>query len=366
MKKIIIYCELICIVVLLWVVDYYVLGSRLVMTTVCKYLPQGSTKSLGPLFANEKLLYRIHTVSTIDLEDKLVVFLGSSSVASGVNENIIREIFTNNGVDKIPLNFGLIGMGAFELPFHKAFFLHKNVNLIVYLYNTLSFPNSFANAEDQLMGIKAIRWNTVEFFRALYLNDLLFYIVPFRWYIASGVGCELFQMLRYNNVLKYVICNYPNTKERDFMREWSLANTAEPATPIRPREFEALEQNDGLRQLYIESDTDKPTLGYNQLERFLCLARQNKKNVIVAPFPEPEFAGLSRRRGINVKRIDAHVRRLVESHGMIFIERDLFEHIEKIDKYFIDVVHMGKTGSDVYSSLLAHGLKQYIKHGAWN
>ncbi|MCM8787137.1 MAG: hypothetical protein NC935_03690 [Candidatus Omnitrophica bacterium] len=330
------------------------------MSTICSCLPPGTGINPGPLFTNEKILYRIQTVKKMNLKDKLIIFIGSSSVLSGIDENIVRNIFNIKKIDKIPLNFGLLGMSAIELPFHKDCFLNKNVHLVVYLYNTFSFPRYLSISPEQANEIKAIRWNTFEFFRALYKNDLMFYVVPYRWYIISGIECELFKAIKFNNVLRYFIFNFLSTKKHDFIHDWHTANRIEPYIAQRPRIFEKIEQNDGLRQLYIESETDEATFGYNQLERFLYLAKEKGKKVVVAPFPEPEFALWNRRKGIKINKIDCHVQRIVESYNMIFLERNIFDNIEKNDSYYIDVVHMGKTGSEIYSKYLAKIIINYI------
>ena len=174
--------------------------------------------------------------------------------------------------------------------------------------------------------------------------------------IANGVAGELFPIFKYNVLLKHFIKCFMsgNIKPLEYKYDYLPDNSSPPVQRARVLE-KPLGPENSRRNAYLSSDTDDNTTGYRNFARFLDLAREQNIKVVVAPIPEPEFANFGKfRQGINIKRIDDHVQRIVLQKNMSFIPRAEVAHIEKTDAYFLDESHMSEGGRKEYSKWIAH------------
>lgn len=288
----------------------------------------------------QKQVFHLMTMNLHDNLDHRIIFVGSSSVVNGLDVNLIKQIFRANNLGLNPFNYGLTGFMAYELPFMKNMFLDHKVDVVVFLYNTFSFTGFY---HPQAINI---RWDANEYRGIAGRNmdrNLLF----------KNRLNDLFPVIRYGflfiNYCKRFLLHKILPLPYDYDYPPGL-----PQPSVRPRIKQQTDDNNWLRKCYLSSDTDDETLGYKGLIRFLKLSKEKNIKVIVAPILEPEFADYGQyRQGINVGRIDNHVKRIALACGALYIPRAIFSDIENNDKYFKDDVHMHDLGRELYSKLLA-------------
>ncbi len=278
-----------------------------------------------------------------------VVFAGSSSVVNGIDVFRIRDTWRMNGVDVWPVNYGLTSFSAAELPFLTDQLLARDVRLVVFPYNTFSFPDRF-----HPQAINA-RWKTAEFFREAPWRMILSPAFP----ISRPVLGDILPLVRFDRLLAEIIIlrlkrlptrppasyDYPDNEPMRPAADKRLT----PPRRINPREY--------LQGIYLDSDRDGHTLGYDGLSRFLDLARLKNIPVILMPVPEPDFGY---RYGIRRERIDRHVGRIAAEFGVP--EWPHLREIERNDSLFRDNVHLHSIGRERYSDWLARAIEPILEH----
>jgi hypothetical protein len=269
-----------------------------------------------------------------------IVFAGSSSVVNGVDVSLIKERWAKLGLTGVPVNYGMTSFTAAELPFMKRELFASDVKLIVFAYNTFSFPDRFhPQAID-------VRWNTREF---IHLAPLTLILSP-TFSVSLPIAGEAVAAIRFNHLLAEMAAlrarNLPRIAANPYdYPEW------EPFRPVSEKRLVApatIDLNDFLQAIYVESDTDRETIGYKGLERFLDLARASHIPVVLMHVPEPDFGY---RYGANANRIDAHVARIALKFRVPVWPR--IRSIESNDSLFRDNIHLHPLGRGRYSEWLA-------------
>jgi hypothetical protein len=352
MKRIFIW-ELLFPIILFILFNQYVFLTKPVMTVLDKYRPL-SYKTLG-IVDLEKYVLHAEAMKYNDPNSNRVAFVGSSSVISGINPDLVMQIFFQHGIELYPVNIGQPWSSALELPMLKNIFLDKKLKTVVVAYNTSFFPREYLPPETDTRW-QAIRWDTFEFVRSIRSSKLYYYFYLSRDVVASGILFELFPIAKYHNLLNNDIMRFfsGTIQFYDYWLEVSYKKKQPLLT--RPRILEKpAAADDPARKWYLDSDTDDDTLGYKSFARFLDLAQEKNIQVIVTPFPDPEFAGYGKyRQGICLERIDDHVRRIVEEHNMTYLPRDAVTYIEATDRYFYDRLHLDLAGQEEYTTWLAN------------
>ena len=141
-------------VVGLLILDNVVLGSCL-LPFLCRYRPPMGADNCA--FAQGQLA-RVEQMSEQPTAPK-VVFIGSSSVVNGVDVGIIANVWGRAGLRLAPMNYGVTGCVASELPLMRRYLLRADVKAVVYLYNTFSFCQALRPPSTRSV------WNTREFLR---------------------------------------------------------------------------------------------------------------------------------------------------------------------------------------------------------
>ena len=287
----------------------------------------------------------LHIEALADVRDigGKVVFAGSSSVVNGVDVSLIKAKWTKRGLPVTAANYGMTSFTAAELPFLKRELLAPDVKLVVFAYNTFSFPDRFhPQAVD-------VRWNTREFMRAAPLRLIL---SP-AFSISLPIAGETVAAVRFNHLLAETVKLWARGQARIAPTPYDYPDS-EPFRPVSEKRLalpRRIDRNDFLEAIYVESDTDAPTLGYRGLERFLELARAAHIPIILMHVPEPDFGY---RYGANADRIDAHVVRIASRFGVRIWPR--LRSIESNDSLFRDNIHLHPLGRERYSEWLAEAV----------
>lgn len=352
MKRIFI-SELLFPIILFILFNHYVFLTKPVMSVLDKYRPL-SDRALK-IVDFEKYLLHAEAMKYNDSNSNRVAFVGSSSVISGINPDLIMQFFIQRGIELYPINLGQPALSALELPMLKSFFLDKKIKTVVLAYNTCSFPREYLPPERDTRW-QALRWDTFEFVRSIRSNKLYYYFYLSREVVATGILFELFPIAKYHDLLNNYIKRFFSGAVQHYDYWLEVSHNKKQPLLHRPRILEKpAEPDDPVRKWYLDSDTADDTLGYKSFKRFLDLAQEKNIQVIVTPFPEPEFAGYGKfRQGICLKRIDDHVRKIVEEHNMIYLDRDAVTYIEATDRYFYDRLHMDLKGQGEYTTWLAN------------
>lgn len=332
-------------VILFVLISNYVIGSNFLLEVVNNYLPPYGTTSVRAHVEKQLLHVEAETMLARKQDTPTIIFVGSSSVVNGIDVDLFKKEFKQGDAFAVK-NFGMTGLMAYELPLLKEYFLAQNVNTVVYLYNTFSFSSvTHPNAIET-------RWNTLEVLRELgYYKD-----ITIDKFLEGSFG-EAFFVVRFRHVLQKNFWNTINNSHVKFDYPYDYSPDSKPMAPVPRVLLQPMPESNFLRAGYLGSDTDANNLGYQSFSDFLAEAKKRNIRVIVAPAPEPEFSLWGEyRQGINVARIDNHVRRICESYGVPFIER--FSDIEKRDEYFMDIVHLHKTGRELLSMRLAKFLNE--------
>ncbi len=312
-----------------------------------KYRPHPATIDASIFF--QKQVFHLQALKLKPDTRNRIVFLGNSSVIQGIDTEIIRDIFSRKAFPLNPYNYGLVGLSALDLPMLKQYVLDDKIQTVVYIYNTFSFGQK-KPSDKSTTRWNVLHWNTYEFLNMVGLDSIFLY----RDKLGNGLAGDLFPLFRYNLLLKNYITRFISgtLKPLDYPHEFPP--DAPELPPRRPRNVTAVDNNHFRRIAYVNSDTDNETLSYKNLSRFLDLAAEQNIQVVLAPAPEPEFADYGLRQGINVKRIDAHVKRIADAKNMIFLPRDEIKYIEANDTYFTDTSHLHTGGRNEYSKWIAH------------
>ena len=272
-----------------------------------------------------------------------VVFAGSSSVMNGIDVAAIAAMWKAKGIISNPVNYGLTSFTAAELPFLKNELLASDVRLVVFAYNTFSFPNRYHPQAT------SVRWNTSEFLREapaeLMLKPSFSIALPL---VGEAVAAVRFQ----NFIAETTLLRLRgHLRHRDSPYDYPENEPIRPVAQKREQVPTKIDRDDFLQAIYFESDTDGETLGYNGLVRFLQLAKAAHVHVLLMHIPEPDF---SYRYGVNVGRIDAHVGRIAAEFGVAVLPR--LRSVEANDSLFRDDVHLHSLGRQRFSAWLAQAL----------
>ncbi|MBI5739141.1 MAG: hypothetical protein HZA16_00335 [Nitrospirae bacterium] len=294
----------------------------------------------------QKQIYHIEKLFREPDSQARIIFVGSSSVVNGVDVGRIGNILSAESIDYRPLNYGAIGLYAYELPLLKKYLLDQRNEWVVYLYNTFSFGDTF-----HPQAIR-IRWNTSEALRLANHSRIGAAEIT---HFSSGIFSEVFTLIRYSNFYEECFRRFISNRLKPTPYEWDYPAEDPPVTikDLSVAQGPAPSE-DFMRSLYLDSFLKNETIGYTGLRRFLELARQAGIKVIVAPIPEPDMAVMYPwKNGIDERVIDEKVRSIAENNGAVFIGRSETEYIEKQSSNFRDHVHANWVGRNEYSDWLA-------------
>lgn len=284
-----------------------------------------------------------HVQSLALRNEPRIAVVGSSSVANGVDPEIVRK---NMGQGAVAVeNLGMTGLLAYELPLLSGLILTPATKAVVYLYNGFSFADRFhPDAVD-------IRWDAAEALRLKPLSDLEAREVA--RYLDRLPG-ELLWSVRYRDLVRTMALRLLTGTARPLPYPWDFPPDAPPPPAQRPRQPRTpLPETDWLRKAHLDSADKEDTLGYRGLRRFCEQARNAGIPLIVAPVVEPEFAMVGPyAQGADRDTVDRRVKALSEACGATFLHRDDFRDIERQDGLFTDIVHLHATGRAAYSARL--------------
>lgn len=337
-----------CFLLVLVGVDRFIFGSEPLLALMYKYRP-GFDAYTKNSFVQKQMLGLELLTKQKGCQQLLLV--GSSSVVNGVDTDEVQKGLVDLNLQYCAHNVGLTGFLASELPHLQKYLLNDQTEVVVYLYNTFSFADSYHPD-----GVKS-RWHSLEYLFGSSISNLW----RFRTDFVYGLVSELFYSVKYRDLIRELFIRW-------FKNDISTASTNydypvdEPEPQIRPRMLEAALPNEQWdRKIYLESDTDNPTLGYAGLRRFLEIASKRGVRVIVAPMPEPEFSLYGKyRQGILPSRIDSHVQRICTEYSVPFISRAEFAEIESNDRLFRDEVHLHAIGRQIFSKKIPHLILAYL------
>jgi hypothetical protein len=327
-------------------VSNFVVGSPWMLEKLDRYRP--GRPGISTTTNVEKQMLHIEADARLNHATPKVIFIGTSSVVNGIDVNLIKAMWHENGFARTPVNYGLTGLMAYELPFLKKHLMTPEVEAIVFLYNTFCFSDVIHPQA------ASIRFNTYEFIR----NSVWRKASPDQFF--KGIWSEVLFVVRYRGVLKELL--YRLSKGR--LEELAYAYDFEPGRPARGLRERRMEKpaNHWLRNAYVTSDTDRDTISYRGFRRFLDLSEAARKNVVIAAMPVPDFARTNRFRvGVNHDRIDARIEKIAQSRGLLMIERKLVRAIERDDNLFWDRIHLHDGGRTLFSMWLAMTLPELIR-----
>lgn len=334
-----------------WILSECIIGSDWMFNTLDPLRP--TFIGIDMPIQVQKQIYHIEKLFRETDTQKRIIFVGSSSVVNGLDVTRVRKVFSNESISYRPLNYGAIGLYAYELPFLKKFLLDERNNWVIYLYNTFSFGNTF---HPQAI---SIRWNTTEALRLINQSDAAPVEIT---HITSGILSEAFTLIRYSSFYEECFRRFISNRLKPLPDEWDYPPEFPPATI---KEFsipkEPAPPEDFMRSLYLDSFLKDGTIGYSGLDRFLKLANKAGIKVIVAPIPEPDIATMYPwKSGIDERVIDEKVKIISENNDAYFIPRTETEYIEKQSSNFRDHVHANWVGRNEYSDWLAKRLVNVI------
>lgn len=315
-----------------------------------------------------------------------VVVVGSSSVANGIDETLMRARLASAGLNYEVLSYGLTGMEAYELPLLRHYLLDdESIALVVYAYNYYSFT------DDPYDLALSVRLDAAEYFRTCGLRDLrLKDLDP----LASGAMGQVLFIARYRRLLNYTVraCLAGTLARRTYPYDFVPGRPRPTTTARRDSAPDAEEPKPTLQESVYGQEHDlwegvaahyrlfmsprmplrllRPavesalsrlhTRGYRGLSRFLYLAQECRTAVVVTPAPEPDFAEFDYMGGLPVGRIDRRVQEIAAGYGVTFLPRSGVAGIEARDEHFRDPIHLYDTGRDAYSAYLAERLASLL------
>jgi hypothetical protein len=288
-------------------------------------------------------LARVEHLTTLPGGSKCL-FVGSSSVVNGVDSSILSNIWQRRGVGLVPVNCGVTSFLASELPFFRRYTTRPDIAGVVYMYNTFSFAEGLHPEGTR------IAWDTLE---------LLHYATPAEVVanlttVIGGSLADVFYTVRFRDLIRHTFDRWLAGKLTPPHNDFDYPLNEPVVEKRRLKAEPLLDASDWLRMIYLTSDTDEATLGYRGLGRFLEVMARYRIPVVVMPAPEPAFASQTiYRRGIQVARIDAHVRHICEQHGVICLPRSEVAPLEREDRWFRDHVHLHRIGRNRFSRWLA-------------
>lgn len=315
------------------------LGSDDVDTVIDRNLP-GYSGISGRVHV-EKQMWRLEHLARAG--GPRIAVVGSSSVVNGVDPALLSRRM--GGV--LPVhNLGMTGMLAYELLFLESRLLTPETRTVIYLYNGFSFANGFhPDAVD-------VRWDLAWALRLRKpdLGD------PHEWLTyADRWASQHLRVLRFKNLLRELAGRWLSGTLAPEPYPWDYDPAVRPSQELRPR-LQAVPQpcDSWLRRAFLDSAGGGETMGYLALRLFCEQARVRGVHVILAPVPEPVFAlwgGWS--QGIDRAVVDERVRVIAEYAGAEFLPRELFSDIEAADGLFLDEMHLGAEGRELYTGRLA-------------
>ncbi|MBR1270774.1 hypothetical protein JQ629_25185 [Bradyrhizobium sp. AUGA SZCCT0222] len=295
----------------------------------------------------EKQMMHLERLS--QLNERRVVFVGSSSVVNGFDEGIAAK--TLNPLQ--PRNLGLTALLAHELPGLRSLIETPQTDAVVYLYNGFSFPN--------VQNPDAIET------RGNVLEDLK--IEPIQWWqvrtlfnIGERTVSETLWARRYRNLLisylERLLRGTLSPLEHPF--DYPVERQPPPPDQLtrKPQPPEPL--SNWLRKAYVESGSLETSRGYDALRSFCDAARHNGTKFIISPVPEAAFGrNNSYAVGVSFGHIDQRVARIASECGAAFINRD--SQFENDDRNFVDEVHLSASGRNSYTSLISEKVGKILR-----
>ncbi|PCJ69290.1 MAG: hypothetical protein COA62_11760 [Rhodobiaceae bacterium] len=283
-----------------------------------------------------------------------IAFIGSSSVANGIDEKAVAQVWEEIGLSQRPVNLGITGLMASELAMLSPYLLSDGYEAVVFLYNSFSFSDELQEyvvsrgRMDIFLEI-ATRHNierAMDQLPEMLISDLLF-VSRYRHYLGNLVKrAGLGQLEPPEHLYDYATGRRPDGRRARNGDKW-------PDLPA----------DSWQRRIYTTSVQQDDTIGYRGFEYFLRAAANAGLKVIVMAVPEPEFSAYTGfKRGLDTKRVDVRVEHLSRKYNAIFIPHSTVGHLEARDELFRDPVHLNDTGRDLYSDYLAKILAPLIEN----
>ena len=329
-----------------YTISNFILGSPWLLDRMDRYRPgRGGITTTTHV---EKQMLHIEADARLNQAMPKVVFVGTSSVVNGIDVELIETVWLETGFDRKPVNYGLTGLMAYELPFLKDQLITTEVEAIVFIYNTFCFsdiihPQAASTRFDTYEFIHGSVWHKCgpdQFFKGLW-GDVLF-------------------VVRYRGVIKELLRRLVNGRLVELPHGYDF-NPGQSGRGQRPRRVEKPAKH-WLREAYVTSDTDQDTISYRGFRRFIDLAESVGITVVIAAMPVPDFARTNRYRvGVNHDRLDSRVEEITSARGLPFLGRTHVRSIEQHDSLFWDRIHLHDAGRALYSMWLAKTLPSLLR-----
>jgi hypothetical protein len=328
-------------------------GANPVIDWIDRHRPAHGTVSEW-VHAQKQFLH-IETLARQPTPRRLLILAGSSSVVNDIDTSQLARKLAEHNVPMDVRNYGMTGFMAYELPILRDLWFDRKDTVLVYLYNSFSFGDSF-----HPQGI-ALRSRTGPIVSEFAVQDIAA-IGPRR--LCAGLLSECFFVVRYRALLQEMAYRLAFNRLDPATHDYDFAPGQPPHRQPRgrvPAKTEA--DTHWLRASYAESATNSTALGYRMLDAFAQHCRRDSRFLIVGPVPEAEF-GLSGRyrQGIDSSRVDPRVATLARPAGIPCLMRDrTVAHLEAEDSFWVDEVHLHDSGRHLYSEWLGNQLAPLIR-----
>ena len=329
------------------VISNFIFRTPWLLDRMDRYRP--GRRGLSTTTHVERQMLHIEAEARLNRRKAKAVFIGTSSVVNGIDVESIEAVWRKTDFNFKPVNYGLTGLMAYELPFLKDQLITSEVEVIIFLYNTFCFSDVIHPQA------ASIRFDVYESIR----NPVWSKAKPQHFF--KGFWGDMFFVIRYRGVVKELLYRLVKGRLVELPHGYDF-NPGQPRRGKRPRRVERPARGHWLRQAYVTSDTDHDTISYRGFRRFLDLAKSAGIKVVIAAMPVPDFARSNRYRiGVNHDRIDSRVEEIARAYGAPFISRSRIRAIEKEDSLFWDRIHLHDTGRTLYSVWLAETLPTLIR-----
>jgi hypothetical protein len=330
--------EILLPLISVYIISNFILGSPWLLELMDRYRP-----GLGGITTTthvEKQMLHIEADARLNGAVPKVVFLGTSSVVNGIDVGVIEAVWRKMGFPKRPVNYGLTGLMAYELPFLKEQIIRPENEAIVFLYNTFCFSDIIHPQA------ASTRFDSYEFFHGSVWRKATFD------QFFKGLFGEMLFIIKYRGVIKTLSHRLIRGQLKE-MTHWYDFAPGQPQQGNRPRRKEKPARH-WLRDAYVTSDTHQDTIGYRGFRRWLDLTESAGIRVIIAAIPVPDFAQNNQYRvDVNHERIDARIEEIAQDRGIPFLGRKQVRFIETDDTLFWDRIHLHDVGRTFYSEWLA-------------
>jgi len=281
-----------------------------------------------------------------------VLLLGSSSVVNGVDLGLVAERWRERGLALGPVNFGLTGFTAYELPFLRELLLTPQTAAVVFLYNPFSFGDRF---HPQAVGT---RWDSGEALRFYRAGCRRFEMADARAFSVGLAGEALFAV-RYRHLLRGMVGLALRGRLAEPRHDYDYPPDQPALAKVPDQPEPPLPDDNWIRASYLASAAPG-TLGACGLRRLADLLRRAGIPLVLGPVPEADFADLGRyRQGVDVEAVHRRAAASAVELAVPLLPRE--RAIERDAALFRDETHLNPRGRAIYSRALADRLASLLE-----